>query len=180
MHKAIVSSNIRIRYPEFFVVGQGSIIDDFCYFSTRVTVGNYSHIAPGCSVVGGRDRLFVLGDFSGVSSGVKVFCTTDDFTQDMVTIIPIPSGFPPVKNLITGDVILERLTGIGANSIIMPSNHIPEGTVIGALSFVPAEFEFSPWTVYAGIPIKPIKRRDRESVMRQLEIFTKYLAVQGE
>jgi acetyltransferase-like isoleucine patch superfamily enzyme len=62
----------------------------------------------------------------------------------------------------------------------MLANHIPEGTVIGALSFVPVEFEFSPWTVYAGIPIKPVKSRDRESVMRQLDIFVKQVTISGK
>lgn len=177
MHKTIVSPNIRVRHPEFFVVGEGSIIDDFCYFSTRVTVGNYSHIASGCSVAGGEERLFVLGDFSSLSSGVKIWCTSDNFTKDLVTIIP--PDFPPVKeNLISGDVVLERLTAVGANSVVMPGNHIPEGTIIGALSLVPTEFDFSPWTVYAGIPIKPIKSRDRESVLRQWENFNKHLVVQ--
>jgi hypothetical protein len=43
----------------------------------------------------------------------------------------------------------------------------------GALSFVPPEFSFEPWTVYAGIPIAPVKARNRESVLRQVEHFLK-------
>jgi len=72
---------------------------------------------------------------------------------------------------ITGDVQLADHTGVGANSVIMPRNTIPEGVAIGALSLVPAEFSFEPWTVYAGIPIVPIKRRNRDSVLRQVERF---------
>ena len=175
----IVSSNSRFRHPDLFTIGEGSIVDDFCYFSTRVTVGRFSHIASGCSVAGGSDRLFVLGDFSSLSSGVKVWCTSDDFSKDIVTIVP--PEFGRIKdNVITGDVIFERLTAVGANSVVMPANHIPEGTVIGALSFVPAEFAFEPWSVYAGIPVRKVGARDREAVMRQLDLFEKRAAAGGD
>jgi acetyltransferase-like isoleucine patch superfamily enzyme len=174
-HAPIISKNIRLRHPDHFEVGEGSIVDDFCYFSTQVKVGRFSHIASGCSVAGGGDRLFTFGDFSSLSSGVKVWCGSDDFVRDIVTVIP--PGFGPIKeNFISGDVTFERLTAVGANSIVMPRNHVPEGAVIGALSFVPAEFEFEPWMVYAGVPIRPVKPRDRESVIRQLAAFERELA----
>jgi len=35
------------------------------------------------------------------------------------------------------------------------------------MSFVPPEFSFEPWTVYAGIPIASVRPRNRESVLRQ-------------
>ena len=168
--KPIVSSNIRLRHPELLTVGEGSIIDDFCYISTRVVVGRFSHIASGCSIAGGADRLFELGDFSSLSSGVKIWCTSDDFARDLVTIIP-PEVGDIKSNLITGDVIFERMTAAGSNAVVMPGNRIPEGTVIGALSFVPPRFTFEAWSVYAGVPIRKVGNRDRESVIRQMEIF---------
>lgn len=161
--KPIISPNIRIRQPEHFVVGPYSIVDDYCYFSTKVTIGFGSHVANGCSIAGGGDRQFVLGDYCSLSSGVKVWCTSDDFVNDLVTICP-----PGIKeNLITGDVTIGDYSAVGSNSIIMPRNVLPEGTSIGALSFVPAEFEFEPWSVYAGTPIRLIKKRNRASVLSQ-------------
>jgi acetyltransferase-like isoleucine patch superfamily enzyme len=49
----------------------------------------------------------------------------------------------------------------------MPANQIPEGTVIGALSFVPAGFAFEPWSVYAGVPIRFVRPRNKQSVLAQ-------------
>ena len=60
----IVSTNIRLRHPEHFVVGEHSIVDDFCYFSTRVRIGDFAHVASGCTVAGGAARLFALGSYS--------------------------------------------------------------------------------------------------------------------
>jgi carbonic anhydrase/acetyltransferase-like protein (isoleucine patch superfamily) len=54
---------------------------------------------------------------------------------------------------------------------VMPRNRIPEGTVLGALSFVPPEFAFEPWSVYAGVPIRKVGARDRDSVLKQMETF---------
>ncbi len=155
-----------MRHPHCFEVGEYSVVDDFCYFSTKVRIGVCSHVASGCSVAGGIERQFELGDYSSLSSGVKVWCTSDDFVNDIVTIVP-ESVFDVKTNLISGDVIIGNCTAVGSNSIIMPGNHIPEGTVIGALSFVPARFPFEAWSVYAGIPVRLIGRRNRENVMAQ-------------
>ncbi len=174
MIEPIISKNIRVRHPEHFSVGEGSIVDDFCYFSTKVAIGRFSHIASGCTVAGGVERQFVLGDYSTVSSGVRIWCTSDDFVNDVITIIP--RGVSDIKeNLIVGDVVFENYTGVGANSVVMPHNRIPEGTAIGALSFVPPHFQFKPWTVYAGFPIRFVRARNRESVMRQVEKLEKQL-----
>lgn len=165
--KAIISPHIRLRHPESFVVGEGSIIDDFCYFSTKVRIGVGSHIASGCSVAGGGAYQFSLGDFSSLSSGVKVWCASDDFVEDIVTIPP--EGLDDIKqHLITGDVNIGDYTAVGANSVVMPDNRVPQGATIGALSFVPPRFAFEPWAVYAGIPIRFIRPRDRQSVMDQV------------
>ncbi len=164
---AIVSTAIRVRHPEIFSVGDHSIVDDFCYFSTAVRIGRYSHVANGCSVGGGAGHVFTLGDYSSLSAGVKIWCASDDFARSLV-FVP-PPGFEDVKEfMINGDVTLARCTAIGANSVVMPLNAIPEGTVVGALSLVPSNFRFEPWSVYAGTPVRYLGPRDRAAVMRQV------------
>jgi acetyltransferase-like isoleucine patch superfamily enzyme len=165
--KAIISKNIRVRHPEHFVVGDDSIIDDFSYFSTKVRVGRCSHIASGCTIGGGIAHQFTVGDFCSVSAGVRIWCTSDDFVNDLVAIIP-PDLEQVKTHLITGDVSLANYTAVGANSVVMPGNTIPEGTVIGAMSLVPARFQFESWCVYAGIPIRRLRPRNREAVESQV------------
>lgn len=177
--KPIISPQTRVRHPEHFVIGEDSIVDDFCYFSTRVRIGRCTHVASGCSVAGGADTQFEIGDFSSLSSGVKIWCTSDDFVNDLVTIIP--PGIEQVKaHLIRGNVTFGSYTAAGANSVVMPNNHIPEGTVIGALSFVPTAFEFRPWSVYAGIPIRFVRSRNQQSVAEQIHKLEALLATRGK
>jgi acetyltransferase-like isoleucine patch superfamily enzyme len=172
--KPIVSPTVRIRHPEHFEVGDYSIVDDFSYFSTRVRIGVCSHIASGCSVAGGAARLFTLGNFCSLSSGVKIWCSSDDFVNDIVAIIP--EGVGPIKqHLIEGDVTLADCTAVGSNSVVMPGNDVPEGSVIGALSFVPARFRFEPWSVYAGVPVRLVGRRNRDAVTAQARLLEERL-----
>lgn len=163
--KSIISKNSRIRHPDDFKIGKSSIVDDFCYFSTKVSLGNNCHIAAGCSIAGGKDFQFALGDFSSISSGVKIWCRSNDFVNDLVILNPEKRDI--ADNQLEGDVSIGNFCGIGSNSVIMPNNKIPDGTVIGALSFVPSHFAFKEWGVYAGIPIKFIKKRNKENILKQ-------------
>ena len=173
--KPIISPNIRIRHPEHFTVGEDSIVDDFCYFSTKVRIGRCTHIVSECTVVGGIDMLFQIGDFSALGSGSRVWCKSDDFVNDLVALLP-PDVQPVKKHLIRGNVIMDDYTAVGSNCVIMPRNHIPIGTVIAALSFVPTAFEFRPWSFYAGIPIRYLGPRNRDSVMEQVHKLEEQLA----
>ena len=164
----IVSATIRVRVPEHLVVGEDSIIDDFCYISTRLTVGRGTHIASGCSIAGGAKFHCRIGDFCSLSSGVKVWCASNDFVNDLIAIVP--EGIE--TSAAEGDVTIGSYSGVGANSVILPDNRLPEGTAIGALSLVPAGFKFEPWMVYAGIPIRPVRKRNRERVMAQVRQLT--------
>ena len=166
--KPTISQNIRVRHPDHFEVGPYSIVDDFCYFSTRVKIGAVTHIASGCSVAGGSKHVFQIGDFSSLSSGVKIWCASNDFSNGLVAIFP-ECWEGEDTGMIEGDVIFGDYTGVGANSVVMPDNQIPEGTVIGTLSYVPPGFKFEPWSVYAGVPVRKVMVRNRGNVLRQAE-----------
>jgi acetyltransferase-like isoleucine patch superfamily enzyme len=164
--KPIVSPHTRIRHPEHLVIGDYSIIDDFCYISTRVQIGICSHVASGCSIAGGPSRQFTLGNFCSLSSGVKIWCVSDDFVNDIVCVLP-PGAENVKRYIIEGDVTLGDYTAVGSNSVVMPGNSVPEGTVIGALSFVPPHSVLEPWSVYAGVPVRQVGLRNRAAVSEQ-------------
>lgn len=171
--KPIISTACRIRYPDHFKIGDGSIVDDYCYIAVRFHVGIGSHVASGCNFGGGNKRTFTLGDFSGIASGATVLCGSSDFVNGLVTIPPPGMEDVDCEYSLEGDVTFGDCTGLGSNSLVMPDNVVPEGTVIGALSFVPSRFSFLSWSVYAGNPIRHIKARNRAKVLRQVELYRK-------
>lgn len=168
---SIISPNIRMRHPDDFEIGDHSVIDDFSYFSTKLKIGKFSHIASNCTIAGGKNYECIVGNYTSISSGVRIWCRSNDFVNDLVILETLGKSIGD-KN-VEGDVFIGNMCGIGANSVIMPNNNIPEGTVIGALSFVPSNFKFKQWSVYAGIPIKFIKKRNKQNILKQIKNLEK-------
>lgn len=170
--KKIVSKNIRIRNKNFFKVGRGSIIDDFSYFSTRVIIGDYTHLSANIHVGGGSKYQFKIGNFCSVSSGVRIWCESNNYFEDIPIVY---KNLKKIKNNpIKGDVNIDDFCVLGSNSVIMPNNNFPQGVAIGALSFVPENFIFKSWSVYAGVPVKFIKKRNKKEILKKFKIFRKY------
>lgn len=165
-----IAKTCRILYPDCFQAAANVSIDDFCYFSTRVAIGRCSHIATGCSVSGGRDRLFSMGAFASLASGVRIWCVRNDVADDLI-------GERNDDEQVAGDVILGDHVSIGASCIILPDNSLPEGVAVSALSLVPWGYRFEPWTVYSGNPIRPIRSRNRERVLEQADAFERNMGV---
>ena len=170
--KKIISKNIRIRNKNFFKVGKGSIIDDFSYFSTKVLIGDYTHLAANVHVGGGLKYQFKIGNFCSISSGVKIWCESNNYFEDIPIVI---KNLDKIKNNPTyGDVNIDDFCILGSNSVVMPNNHIPQGVAIGALSFVPENYKFKNWSIYAGTPIKFVKKRNKKEILKKFEIFNSY------
>jgi dTDP-4-amino-4,6-dideoxy-D-glucose acyltransferase len=135
-------------------------IDDFCLFSlgdSKSVIGSYVHIAAYCFLSLGHG--FIMGDFSGLSTGVKVFTSSSDYSGEYMTHPPIPMKY---RNPTTGPVLIGKHCVVGAGSVIMPNVMIPDGVAIGALSFVDRDLD--PWGIYAGCPVRRIKDRKKGCV----------------
>lgn len=116
--------------------------------------GDYVHISSHCMIAAGHGVS--LCDFSGLSAGVKIFSTSDDYSGESLTNPTIPKHLLRIKS---GKVVLGRHVIVGAGSIILPGCDIGEGCAVGALSIVTRSL--SPWGVYAGIPASRIRDRSR-------------------
>ena len=159
----ILGEYVIIKKPELMEIGDNVRISDFCRISTACIIGSDCEISSGTYISGGDGKYtFKMGECSSLAAGVKVWLSSNDYVNELVT-----HSIPEVKE-IQGNVSLGKYTGIGSNSVIMPNNDIPEGVTIGALSFVPSNYKFEPWTVYAGRPIRPIKKRNKENVINTL------------
>ena len=132
------------RIDAFAVVSAGSLID----------IGNNVHIGSHCSLMG--HSKIVLQSFSGLSPGVRIFSSTDDYSGETMTN---PTAEAAFKNVKTADVLIGRHTIVGAGTIILPGVTIGEGCAIGALSLIKDSLE--PWGIYAGVPARRIGERSK-------------------
>ena len=150
-----------IRVRGSLEAGDNSIVDDFCYLSADVRLGEYVHISHGVTTLGGG-HLCVIGNFSAIAPGVRIVCAADDYDGGIAGP-SIPAQFK--GNPLTGDVRIGRHCVIGANSVILPGVTLPDGCAIGALSMVRPGDELKRYGLYAGNPLRFIRdRRDNEEL----------------
>lgn len=150
-----ISRKTSIYTPEKISVGNNVRIDDFCILSGEIRIGNYVHLAAYCGLFGGGG--IVMEDFSGLSSRVSIYSSTDDYSGEFLTNPTVPDEY---KNIQSGMVILKKHSIVGASSVILPNVIIGEGTAIGSLSLVNKSLD--PWMICTGVPCKALKPRSKK------------------
>jgi len=121
----------------------------------RVRIGSHVHIGIGC-VLGARGGI-EIGDFSSLSSGVRILTAVDDYGGRYMTNSTLPDD---VLHVHSAPVRLGRYVPVGAGALILPGVDIEEGAAIGAMSMVPHSLKG--WTIYAGNPAKEKGPRSRD------------------
>ena len=151
-----ISRKASFYNPDTIAIGNHVRIDDFCILSGSICIDNYVHIAAYSALYGGREGI-AIGDYSNISSRVCVYAVSDDYSGESMTNPMIPNKF---KKLIQRRVVIEEHVIIGTGSTVLPGTVLAQGVAIGAMSLV--KEQTNPWTIYAGIPIKPLKKRARD------------------
>ena len=156
-----VSANVEIRRPHLVRVGSHVAIDSGLYLTTAAEIGDYTHLAPYLTIIGGAESAFFMENFVTIGAGSRLICGSDRFLGDGFTSITVPEEFRDTVDI--GVIRCARFAGIGTNVVIMPNVTIGEGSVVGACSLVTQDTE--PWTVYVGVPARPVKVRPREKML---------------
>lgn len=139
-------------------IGSNTRIDDFCVLAAGVGgiyIGSFVHLAVGSTLIGAGK--ITLEDFSGLSSRVSVYSSSDDYSGKTMTNPTVPTQYTGV---VSADVYLGRHVIVGSGSVILPGVKLEEGVAVGALSLVTRDCaEFG---IYAGNPAKRVKERSRQ------------------
>jgi acetyltransferase-like isoleucine patch superfamily enzyme len=160
----------KITSPEVISIGDSVIIDDFVLFmgGQKSTLHSFIHIGSFSSITGGGE--LIMEDFSGLSSGVRIYTGNEDYTGGCLTNPAVPA---PYRITIRSFVHIGRHCIIGANSVVLPGVTIGEGAAVGANSLVLKDCK--PWTIYAGSPCREIRTRPRDEIFRREELLRKEL-----
>jgi acetyltransferase-like isoleucine patch superfamily enzyme len=151
---------VSITRPELVKIGNHVAIDFGFVCTTGLVIGDYVHISPHVSVIGGKKTSLNIEDFCFISTGSRMICGSELFQGDGLIGPMIPDEYK--DNQILEPITLKRFSGVCANSVVMPGVVISEGSVLGANSFLKESTE--PWTIYAGSPARPIKQRKKEKM----------------
>jgi galactoside O-acetyltransferase len=156
----IIGKTVRIRYPKLVSIGDNCIIDDFCYISTALDLKEYVHISTGTKIIGGKSATVVFEEFSTAAPNVVLSAGSDDYVSGLATPL-VPLEFK--GQAIIGTISIGRHCIIGAGSVVLPNIIFHEGACVGALSLVSSDLEA--WCLYAGIPARKIKNRQRSQIL---------------
>ncbi len=150
----------KVIAPETISIGNSVIFDDYVLLmgGKKTTIGSFVHIASFSSITGGGE--LIMEDFTGLSSGVRVYTGNEDYSGKYLTNPSVPH---PYRIPIRSSVIIRKHAIVGANSVILPDVEIGEGSVIGANSLVTGDCE--PWTIYVGTPAKKLRLRPKKKIL---------------
>lgn len=162
-----LSNKISFYNTKNISIGDNSRIDDFCVISAGsggIEIGRNVHIACFCSLIG-QERI-TMCDFSGLSSRVAVYSSSDDYSGQFMTNPTIPSEFSGVDSR---PVYIGKHAIIGSGAIILPGAYVDTGVAVGALGIVKGRCKA--WLVYAGSPLKALKERKKNILKLEAEMI---------
>ena len=157
-----VSENVEIKRPHLVWLESHIAIDSYFYCTTNMFVGNYVHIAPMVSIIGGADASFVMGNFTTIAIGCRIICATDEYLGEGLVSPVIPNQYR--DRVINLPVTLEEYSALASNVVVIPGVTLGEGAVVGANSYV--NRDIPAWEIWAGSPAKFIRKRKRDRMIK--------------
>lgn len=127
-HNAIIRENVRIG--KHTMIGTGVVIDGSCEIGERVSMQTGVYIPTNCKI---EDSVFL---------GPHSVLTNDKYVTQKKTKLVGPT--------------VRRGACIGANSLLMASIEVGEGSIVGAHSLV--MHDIPPRSIYVGVPAKKVKK----------------------
>ncbi len=146
------------------------VVGDFTYIADSEFERHVTHFYPWS-----KDRL-IIGKFCQIAAGVEFVMNDANHQMNAVSTFPFytlegwemdppaPSDLPFKGNTVIGNDVW-----IGQNAVILPGVHIGDGAIIGANSVVGSDIE--PYSVAAGNPARPLRRRFDEELIDLLLRF---------
>jgi acetyltransferase-like isoleucine patch superfamily enzyme len=166
----LIDKNVIIPFPNTIEIGNDVRIDTMCILSSgkngNIIIKNNVHIAPFNLIYCGDNHKIFLGNHIGLSAGCKLYGKNDTYDG---TYLMGPTHKVEDTKVIGGDIIINNFASIGADSILLPGSIIPKGTVLGAKSLYSAKHSLNEWSIYAGIPVKFIKKRSNNCEILSLK-----------
>ena len=141
-------------------IGDNVRIDDYSLLIGNIEIHNYIHIGAFCGLHASQGGHIVFEDYSGISSNVTIYASSDSFDGHYCTARP---GLPKeCIRTVCSEVRLGKYSQIGTGSTVIPGGNLGEGTVVGAMSLV--NHPLNPWSIYFGIPCRYRKARNKEMI----------------
>lgn len=135
---------------EILHIGNHVAIDKGVYITVPCRIGDYVHISPYVTIIGGENGYFECKGFNNVMAGVRIICGSDRFDGSGLFGALIPKELKGKQ--IIEPVIMEEFSNIGTNAVVLPGAKLRRGTLLTAGSLLIGDTE--EWGIYQGNPAK--------------------------
>jgi acetyltransferase-like isoleucine patch superfamily enzyme len=163
----IINDDVTFKRPELVSIGNHVAIDKGFYCTTGLEVGNYVHISPYVTCIGGADGKFICKGFNNIMAGSRIICSSDRFDDSGLFGALIPKELKGTQ--ITKPVIMEEFSNIGTNSIVLPGSILRKGVLLTAGSLLMGDTE--EWGVYKGNPAVLVKKINPEKIIKNAKLL---------
>ena len=158
-----ISKNVEIKRPNLCTIGNHVAIDNGFYCTTNLELGDYIHISPHVSCIGGKNGKFIVKGFNNIMAGARIICGSDRFDDSGLFGARIPKDLKGKQ--IIEPVIMEEFSNIGSNAIVLPGSILRKGVLLTAGSMLIGDTE--EWGVYKGNPAKLIKKINGKTIIER-------------
>jgi acetyltransferase-like isoleucine patch superfamily enzyme len=136
------------------ILGDHIAIDKGVYCTVNATIGDYTHISPYVTIIGGKTGEFISKGFNNIMAGARIICGSDRFDDSGLFGAMIPKEYKGKQ--IIEPVIMEMFSNIGTNAIVLPGSTLREGVLLTAGSLLMGDTEA--WGIYKGNPAVLVKK----------------------
>jgi len=158
---AILDQDIVIKQSDSATIGSHVAIDKGFYCTTELVIGDYVHIGPHITIIGGKSGEFTCKGFNNIMAGARIVCGSDRFDDSGLFGAMIPDELKGRQ--IIKPIIMEEFSNVGSNAIVMPGTTLRKGVLLSAGSLLIGDTE--EWGVYKGNPAKLVKKIDGSKIM---------------
>ena len=162
MNDVVMDEDLIIKHRNNLIIGNHVAIDKGFYCTTKLTLGDYIHIGPYVTCIGGKDGQFHAKGFNNIMAGARIVCVSDRFDDSGLFGAMIPEKYK--GKLISKPVVMEKFSNIGTNAVVLPGSTLREGVLLCAGSLLMGDTE--EWGVYKGNPAKLVKKINKDKAIR--------------
>ena len=157
-----------VEFKQNYSIGKHVAIDKGVYCSTNIEIGDYVHISPYVTIIGGRYGHFTAKGFNNIMAGARIVCSSDRFDDSGLFGAMIPDWVGKGKQIIE-PVVMEEFSNIGTNAIVMPGSTLRQGVLLTAGSLLIGDTV--PWGVYKGNPAVLTKVIDKTKALETVKLL---------
>jgi len=159
----IVNEHVNITRPNLVTLGNHIAIDYGFHCTTQMEIGDYTHIGPHVSCIGGKTASLITKGFNNIMGGARMVCGSDRFDSSGLFGVLIPDDLKGEQ--IIKPIIMEEFSNVGTNAIVMPGSRLRKGVLLTAGSLLMGDTE--EWGIYKGNPAVLVKIIDGSEIIER-------------